>query len=53
MKDTQFGEAEDAILVDEISDESLEAIAAGTNLAGRSIGFFCTGLSECPSPGPE
>jgi hypothetical protein len=52
MKDTLFGEAEDAIPVDEISDESLEATAALAILVGRSIGFFCTGLSECPSPGP-
>lgn len=50
MRNTPFDEVEDAVVSDEISDESLETAALAISLAGRSIGFFCTGLTECPAP---
>ena len=52
MTDSSIDEADAAVINDEASDESLEAAAMAINLAGRSIGFFCTGLTECPSPNP-
>ena len=52
MTDTSFDEVGDTMVNSEITDESLETAAIAFNLAGRSIGFFCTGLSECPAPLP-
>lgn len=49
MTDSQIDQAEEAILNNEISDESLETAAMVTDGAARSIGFFCTGLNECPA----
>ena len=48
MTDTVLDQNEDAILSFEVSDESLEAAATVGSLAAWSVGFFCTGLSECP-----
>ncbi len=49
MSDATIDLIEDAILNDEVSDESLEAAALVGNSAAWSVGFFCTGLSECPA----
>jgi hypothetical protein len=42
-----LNQAEDDILNHEISDESLEMVAGGVNVAVYTLGF-CTGLSLCP-----
>jgi hypothetical protein len=49
MTDTAIDWAEEAILNEDISDESLESAAIVAESGARSIGFFCTGLNECPA----
>ena len=49
MLETPIDTTEVAVLADDISDEALEAAAMFTLGGARSIGFFCTGLNECPA----
>jgi len=50
MNDTtiDLGQAEEAILIFELSDEALEA-AVGKDKAGGYTLAYCSGLSVCPA----
>jgi len=45
---TDLGQAEEAILTCEVSDEALET-AAGQDKAGNYTLAYCSGLSVCPA----
>lgn len=47
MSEITNEQAEEEILVYEVSDESLESAAAAANAGAYTLGF-CTGLSVCP-----
>ena len=48
MTDTIIEHTEDAILSNEVSDESLEQAGTAGNSGAYTLGF-CTGLSACPA----
>jgi hypothetical protein len=49
MTETMLDETERAILDGDVADEALERAAGAGQPAAWSVGFFCTGLSECPA----
>jgi hypothetical protein len=49
MTETIIDETESAILDVDVADEALERAAGVGQPAAWSVGFFCTGLSECPA----
>jgi len=49
MTDTIIDETESATLDQDVADEALERAAGAGQPAAWSVGFFCTGLSECPA----
>jgi hypothetical protein len=44
-----FAQADERILVYEVSDETLEAAAGSKRVASYTL-FFCTALDMCPGP---
>ena len=48
MGDVTYEQAENEILAEEISDETLESAAAAAHGGAYTLGF-CTGLALCPS----